>query len=284
MNEGRDLGDRRVRGLILSRFRLDGGSMFGQVPKPIWNEFAKADEENRIPLVLRALLVETPAGRLLIDAGMGGAFQAAERARLAIDPSLSDLRLVLRAAGVAPESIAHLLLTHLHFDHVGGLTVSGSGATPEPALPQARVWLHRAQWERAHAPGPKERRSLRAADLAVLERMDRVLVEEAAEILPGVFVRPTQGHTTGLLAVTVRGARETLHYPSDLIPLLAHVRPAYTTGFDLWPDRLLEEKQTILAEAAAGNDLIVFNHDPRTAACRVAPGKDGYVVRERVEL
>jgi glyoxylase-like metal-dependent hydrolase (beta-lactamase superfamily II) len=284
VDEGRDLGDRRVRGLILSRFRLDGGSMFGQVPKPIWNEFTSADGENRIPLVLRALLVETPAGRLLIDAGMGGAFHEAERARLAIDPSLFDLRDALRAAGVAPESIAHLLLTHLHFDHVGGLTAGGSGAASAPTLPQARVWLHRAQWERAHAPGPKERRSLRAADLAVLERMDRVLLDEAGEILPGVFVRPTLGHTTGLLAVTVRGTRETLHYPSDLMPLLAHVRLAYTTGFDLWPERLMEEKQAILAEAAAGNDLLVFNHDPRTAACRVAPAKDGFVVRERVEL
>jgi len=280
VSAGHDLGDRRVRGLILSRFRLDGGSMFGQVPKPIWNEFAKADEENRIPLVLRALLVETPAGRLLIDAGMGGAFPEAERERLAIDPSLRDLRAVLKAAGVAPESIAHLLLTHLHFDHVGGLTTS-EGA---PALPQARVWLHRAQWERAHAPGPKERRSVRAADLASLAQMDRVLLEDAAEILPGVCVRPTQGHTAGLLAVTVRGTREALHYPSDLMPLLAHVRSAYTTGFDLWPDRLLEEKQAILAEAAAGNDLIVFNHDPRTAACRVVPGRDGFVVRERVDL
>jgi glyoxylase-like metal-dependent hydrolase (beta-lactamase superfamily II) len=175
-------------------------------------------------------------------------------------------------------------LTHLHFDHVGGLTASAADGAGEPALPQARVWMHRSQWERAHAPGPKERRSLRASDLAMLERMDRVLIDDAGEILPGVFVRPTLGHTTGLLAVTVRGARETLHYPSDLIPLLAHVRLAYTTGFDLWPDRLMEEKQAILTEAAAGNDLIVLGHDPRTAACRVAPAKDGFVVRERVEI
>lgn len=284
MNEGRDLGGLRARGIILSRFRLDGGSMFGQVPKPVWNEFAQADAENRIPLVLRALLVETPAGRLLIDAGLGGAFPEAERARLAIDPSLADLRAVLRASDVAPESIAHLLLTHLHFDHVGGLTASAGSAPVEPVLPRARVWLHRAQWERAQAPGPKERRSLRPADRASLERMDRVLLDDAAEILPGVFVRPTSGHTTGLLAVTVRGTRETLHYPSDLMPLLAHVRSAYTTGFDLWPERLMEEKQAILAEAAAGNDLIVFNHDPRTAACRVAAGRDGFVVRERIAL
>ena len=284
MNARRDLGGLRARGLILSRFRLDGGSMFGQVPKPLWNEFAKADEENRIPLVVRALLVDTPAGRLLIDAGMGGAFHEGERARLAIDASLIDLRGVLRAADVAPESIAHVLLTHLHFDHVGGLTAAGIGGAGLPALPQARVWLHRMQWERARAPGPKERRSLRASDLAVIERMDHVLIEDAAEILPGIFVRPTLGHTTGLLAVTVRGERETLHYPSDLMPLLAHVRLAYTTGFDLWPDRLMEEKREILAAAAAGNDLIVFGHDPHTAACRVAPAKDGFVVRERVEI
>jgi glyoxylase-like metal-dependent hydrolase (beta-lactamase superfamily II) len=279
MEQWRDLGGVRVRAVVVSRFRLDGGSMFGQVPKSLWRGFAKADHENRIPLVVRALLVESGGARLLVDAGLGGDFSDEEHERLAIDPALTDLPTTLRGAGVAPESVTHVLLTHLHFDHLGGLTAGG-----KPALPHARVLLHRAQWERARAPGPKERRSLRAADLAVLEGAERVLLEGAGPILPGVEVLPTEGHTAGLLAVTVRGARETLHFPSDLIPTLAHVRLAYTTGFDLWPERLLEEKRAILGEAAAGGDLIAFQHDPRTAACRVARGADGFVVRERVAL
>jgi len=281
----RDLGGVQARGVVTSRFRLDGGSMFGQVPKPLWSRFSKADRENRVPLVVRSLLVRRGGALLLVDPGMGGRYDDGERLRLDVDPRYDSLAATLRASGVVPEEITDVLLTHLHFDHIGGLARAepGSPGGFAPELPGARLLASRSQWERARAPGPKERRSFRPRDLEVLESLDPLLLDAPQEILPRVFVTPSEGHTRGLLTVRVVGESESLHYPTDLIPLLAHIRLPYTTGFDLWPERLLDEKQAILADAAATGAWIVFAHDPRTAAARVMPGAEGYAVRERLE-
>jgi glyoxylase-like metal-dependent hydrolase (beta-lactamase superfamily II) len=283
MDGWHDLGGLAVRTLIVSRFRLDGGSMFGQVPKPLWSRYSKADGENRIPLVVRALLVRGASRLLLVDAGMGHAYPPDERARLAIEPC-ADLPELLAAAGVEAAAVTDVLLTHLHFDHVGGLGLAGDGGALKPALPGARVHLHRAQWLRAQAPGPKEKRSFREIDLALLRRLEPDLVEQGQEIIPGVTVQPTEGHTEGLLVVTARGARGEVVYPSDLIPTLAHVRLPYTTGFDMWPDRLMAEKQQILERAAEAASVIVLNHDPATAACRVRRGRDGFAIHSKIDL
>jgi glyoxylase-like metal-dependent hydrolase (beta-lactamase superfamily II) len=284
MTEWRDLGGIEARSLIVSRFRLDGGSMFGQVPKPVWSRFSKADEENRIALVVRALLVRRGDALLLVDTGMGINYAPEERARLALDPGLGSLTDVLAWEGIDPAGVTDVVLTHLHFDHVGGLGVPTSQRRSRSALPKARVHLHRAQWERAQAPGPKERRSFRAIDVALLRELDPVLLEGEAEILPGVIVHPTEGHSPGLLTVTVTGSSERLCYPSDLFPTLAHIRLPFHTGFDLWPERLLAEKESILSAAAADGTILVFNHDPLTAACRVRAGRDGFVVHSKIDL
>lgn len=278
----KDLGGLSVREVLTSRFRLDGGSMYGQVPKALWNRWSKADRGNRIPLVVRSLLVRTGGALLLVDPGMGSRYGPEEVERMAIDPEFASLSGTLRRSGIDPEAVTDVILTHLHFDHIGGLAGAGPDGSPALELPRAKIWLHRAQWERAHAPGPKERRSFREEDLEVLSRADLRYLEGPGELAPGVSVRPTEGHTRGLLVVRVQGRTEEVLYPTDLLPTLAHMRLAYTTGFDLWPERLLEEKAAILEEASRNSSWIIFAHDPATAAARVAPGAEGYVVRERV--
>jgi len=258
--------------------------MYGQVPKTLWSRFSKADAENRIALVVRSLLVRTPSALVLVDPGVGAGFSAEDRRRMALDPRYDSLPGVLKAGGIDPEAVTHVILTHLHFDHIAALGLPGPGAALRPALPRATVIVHCDQWARAQAPGPKEQRSYRRRDIAVLEQLERRLVVESEEVLPGISVHPTDGHTRGLLVVEVTGEHERVSYPSDVIPTLAHLRLPYTTGFDLWPERLLEEKETMLARAAAEQTMLVFIHDPRTAACRVARGAGGYVVREKIAL
>lgn len=279
-----DLGGIEAKSLILSRFRLDGGTMFGQVPKSLWSKCAQANGSNRIPLVIRALLLRTGGELLLVEAGMGSDYTPDEAHRLGIELLEGDLRAALQAEGVDARDIGHLILTHLHFDHSSGVCIRDAGSTLGPALPRARVYIQRTHWEKASAPGPLESGSFRPQDLAILEHMDLRLLDGETEILPRITVRPTDGHTRGLQMVVVRGNADRLYYPSDLIPTLAHVRPAYGTAYDMWPERLAEEKMTLLAEVLAQDGLLVFVHDPRTAACRLGQGSAGLRIRSREEI
>ncbi len=279
-----DLGGIEVRTLVASRFRLDGGAMFGQVPKPLWSRFSKADDQNRIPLVARVLLLRTPAALVLVETGTGRDYDPQSLKRLEIDPEQPGLDERLRSAGVSPGDITHLIVTHLHFDHVGGGGRTLSSGERVPALPGATVWVQKTHWDHARRPGPKEARSFRKGDLEILERMGLHLVAGEQEIVPGIAVRPSDGHTHGLQVVIAAGTRDTLYYPSDLIPTLAHIRAAYTMGYDLWPDRLIQEKEALLGEIADCGGMLVFVHDPGTVACRVGRGASGFTVKRKETL
>ncbi len=277
----RDLGGIEAGTLAASRFKLDGGAMFGQVPKPLWSRFSKADEQNRIPLIVRLLLLRTSERLILVDTGTGTDYDPQSLKRLALDPEGPELSDLLQDAGLDARQFTDLVATHLHFDHIGGVGCSAPSGDRRPVLPRARVWVQADHWARAQRPGPKEVRSFRAEDLEVLRQMPLELVGGEREIAPGIVVRPSRGHTDGLQMVIAAGSREVLYYPSDLIPTLAHIRSAYTMGYDMWPDRLIEEKEALLAEIAERDGLLVFVHDPATCACRVKRGVAGFVVASK---
>jgi glyoxylase-like metal-dependent hydrolase (beta-lactamase superfamily II) len=186
-----------------------------------------------------------------------------------------------------PGSVTDVILTHLHFDHAGGISrrVPGDDGEVEACYPNARVHLQEANWEVARAPGPRERASYLAENVALLERTPPLLARGSAELAPGLWVHRSDGHTRGLQWVEVRGGGTTVAYPSDLIPTSRHLPIPYAMGYDLHVELLLEEKAELLRRAVAEDWIVVFVHDPDIPAARIKIDERGhYAVREAVEL
>jgi len=258
-------------------YRLDGGAMFGSVPKAIWAGLIPPDGDNRIRLATNSLIVATGDRRFLVDVGCGDKWSDKVRAIYGVEPVVPPPR-----AG----EITDVILTHLHFDHAGGLSRRVGGTTDlEPCYPGARVHLQEANLEVARAPGPRERASYLKENLAILERVPPVLTRGSAEIVPGLWVHRSDGHTRGLQWVEVRGEGGTVAFPSDLIPTSRHLPIPYAMGYDMHVEQLLEEKAEFLRRAVAEDWIVVFVHDSDVPAARVKVDERGhYAVREAVEL
>lgn len=274
-----------VRGLTDGRFGLDGGAMFGVVPKVLWERVAPADERNRIRLSLRCLLVEGRGRRILLDAGIGEKWDERGRDMYAIDHGAGELCRSLAALGVAPEEITDVVVSHLHFDHAGGLT-RREGTSLRPTFPSARVHTQRAHWEWAHRPSEKDRASFVADDYGPIEAAGRITLHEGDyELCPGVVVRAGQGHTVGHQVVIVHGDGDGLVFSGDTIPTAAHLRVPWVMGYDLHPLATLEEKKALLAEVERRGWVLAFDHEPDFPACRLRRNERGeYAVGEKVFL
>jgi glyoxylase-like metal-dependent hydrolase (beta-lactamase superfamily II) len=276
--ETRALGGFRLHALDAGMQRLDGGAMFGVVPRPLWERRIAPDERNRIPLALRCLLVETPDALVLVDNGAGNKESAKfldiygiENAPVAGAQHPTRLEESLAAAGFAPDDIDIVIDTHLHFDHAGGNTVSEAGIV-RPAFPRARYVVQRGEWEFAHRRNERIQASYLAHNFDPVQAaggFDFVAGEQ--EILPGVSVRPTPGHTPHHQSVLLRSAGETACFLADVIPTAAHLPLPWIMGYDVEPLVTLETKRRLLADARVEGWLLVFEHDPVTAWGRLSP-------------
>ncbi|HYC78922.1 MAG TPA: MBL fold metallo-hydrolase [Planctomycetota bacterium] len=267
------IGRYEVRALSTGRFRLDGGAMFGNVPKVLWEKQHPADDRNRILMELRVLLAEGDGRRVLVDTGSGNQWSEKEQAIFGLDaPPEPGVVAALRAAGVAPESITDVVLTHLHFDHAGGVTRRGRDGAPELTFPGATHHLQRANWETSKDPNERERASYLAWNREPLGDLGGRLVlhDGPTEILPEVFVEVSEGHTTGLQTVRVGEGPGAAVYTADLLPMRAHVPVPWTMGYDLCPRTLMKEKKALLERAARLGWTVVLEHDPGRDAVRVA--------------
>jgi glyoxylase-like metal-dependent hydrolase (beta-lactamase superfamily II) len=246
-------------------FRLDGGAMFGVVPKPLWEKRAPADERNRIRLGLRPLLVRGER-TLLIDAGIGGTMDEKSTDIYAIDRT-RNLDHTLADAGLSRDDIDLVLATHLHFDHVGGFTTRGAAGTIVPTFPRARYIVRTAEWDDAAHPHERNRASYREenfkplADAGVLD-----LLAGDRTIVPGIRVVRTGGHTMHHQIVVIESGGRTAVFAADLMPTAAHVDEAWIMGYDLYPMDTLRFKRTFVREAIDREYLIFFEHDPDIAA------------------
>lgn len=250
-------------------FRLDGGSMFGVVPRVMWERQHPPDDQNRIELVLRCLLAENGPRRILVDTGIGDRWEEKQRSIYGFARRPGQLLAELAAAGVSAESITDVVLTHLHFDHCGG-ALRREGDASVPAFPRARHWVQKQQWDWAQRPSERDRASFRAADFAPLSDAGLLeLVAGGTEILPDVRVTPISGHTPGQQMVEFHVAGGAIVFCGDLLPFASHLAVPWVMGFDLNPLLTIAEKRQFLSRAAEENYTLVFEHDPVIEACGV---------------
>lgn len=278
------LGDYEITDIRTGTFRLDGGAMFGSVPKPVWARHFEADSDNRIELALRCLYIEGMSRRILVDTGIGDKWDEKMVNRMAIEPCEDGMIGALARANVAPEQITDVILTHLHFDHAGGATTRNDDGTLEPAFPNAIYHLQRRNLEWAQKPNPRERASYLAENFEPLLEADRLVLHDGPrDLYPGLTALISNGHTEGLQIVRVRGEDEALYYCADLIPTTAHVHLPFCMGYDNHALQVIEEKRALLSQVAEKGHWIFYEHDPAVAASRVAWDGERFSVIDCIE-
>jgi len=246
-------------------FRLDGGAMFGVVPKPLWQKRTEPDERNRIRLGLRPLLVKTPKHTVLIDAGIGGKMSPKDADIYGIDRAV-NLEASLASAGVTPADVDVVIATHLHFDHAGGFTVSRDGVI-DAMFPNATYYIRRAEWEDATHPHERNRASYLPENFVPLQAAGVVTFTDGdQEILPGISVQRTGGHTMHHQMVRIESGGRTGVFVADLIPTTAHVDEPWIMAYDLYPMDTLVFKKQFVREAIDREYVIFFEHDPAIPA------------------
>ena len=252
--------------------------MFGVVPKVLWERQKPADAKNRIEMTTNCLLLRGDGAVVLVDAGIGEKLDQRGRETFAVPPDGERLLDRMANLGVEPEDVTHVLLTHLHFDHCGWSTRRrGDAAGNEtwvPTFPRARYFLQRDELAHAFQPNDRDRPSYDRRNFEPLVEAGVLdLFDDEAEPLPGVRMVRAGGHSPGMCIVLVDGGREErAAFFADLVPTAAHLPTPWVMGYDLWPLRTMEDKPRWVAEAAAGDWLCVFEHDPVTPLARLVPG------------
>lgn len=287
MNERRNMqsGIYECHALIAARFRLDGGAMFGIVPKPMWSRHHPSDADNRIGLVARVLLAKDAHRNVLIDTGLGDLLPEKMCRHIDYDPHQARMDQLLAPFGVDRQTITDVILTHLHYDHAGGATYKMPDGTIRPTFPNAVYHVQRSHWETAANPRLRDAASYRFQDFQALTHCGQLqLADGTGKLLPGIEVLVSDGHTIGMqlpLILTGEGLR---FFASDLMPTAAHLPLSWHMAYDLQPLMLVEEKQQMLQRAVDQNWTLLFAHDPEITAASVQQQDGRYQIREKSAL
>jgi glyoxylase-like metal-dependent hydrolase (beta-lactamase superfamily II) len=280
-----DLGPYTLYTVEAGRFGLDGGAMFGIVPKPLWSSRIEPDDQNRIPLHMRCLLIEGPDRLWLVDTGLGDTFAGTKYEDIyAVDPDAPTLDASLHDHGFGRDDVTDVILTHLHFDHCGGAT-RGNGETRTPTFPNATYHVQDAHWDWAMASNPKEKGSFLQETFLPIEASGQLhRVDGAGALAPGIDVLLAHGHTESQQLVKISGDDRTLVYVADLLPTTHHLAPAWTMAYDVRPLDTMDEKAAFLETAVEGRWDLFFEHDPDTAVASLERTEQRVDVTDRRPL
>ena len=272
-------GTRKLQTELLrtGRFKLDGGGMFGIIPQALWSKWVERDDANRVGLQCNAILLKDDERRILIESGYGEKWSHKDRKIFGMENrTVVD---ALAEQGVGPDEITDVILTHLHFDHAGGITrwadpERGDDGGFEPTFPNARIIVQSREWEDALANRSTMTRTYLESHLKPIA--DRIMaVDGACEVVPGVIVSPVPGHTWGQQAIEWSNGERDFLFPGDVCPTRAHVHPSASTAYDVEPWTNMNTKRAVLDRCRDEGRLLVLGHDPGPAIVRCLENPDG---------
>ena len=263
-------GDYRVEIIPDTEFRLDGGAMFGVVPRTLWSKVCPPDEVNRVRMNMNCVFIEAGNERILIETGIGEKWSVKHTEMFGINRERSLADSLRAIAGVEPESITIVVNTHLHFDHAGGNTALNADGHAVPAFPNARYFVSKAEVEHADSPSERDRASYLPDNWQPMVSTGQLELKEADyEVVPGLRMETYPGHNRSMQCWRLDGAGQTLFGFADLVPMRAHVPFAWIMGYDLYPVETLAVKKKLLPQAAREGWTCLLYHDPDEPLCKL---------------
>lgn len=263
------IGEWEIKSVMAGRFGLDGGAMFGVVPRTLWEKRLPPDDHNRIPMVMRCLLARGGGKTILVDVGSGTGYDEKTRSIYAFE-EMKPLGETVQRAGVSPSEVTDVILTHLHFDHGAGVVESGDDGDWQLVFPAAAHHVQRDQWTHAFAPNPRDRASYYPDRIGAMEQAGVLQLHDGPWTLcPGVEMEVFHGHTPGQQLPRFGHGNDTVFFCGDLIPMQHHIPTPYIMSYDLDPVLSMEEKVRILDRAEKEDWVLFFEHDAHLAGCRL---------------
>ena len=267
-----------------SEFGLDGGAMFGIIPKPVWEKKVSADELNRVNMVTRSLLLVSDEKKILIDTGNGTKWEEKYKQIYDINTDQYNIEKSLGKYGFSSEQITDVICTHMHFDHIGGNTKIKSGEVV-PTFPNAKYWISEENWKLANHPSQKDAGSFIEHDWKVLAENQMIEIIDGREpFIEGIDTIVTHGHTPGLLHPIVSDGSNKLFYGADIFPMVAHIPIPWVMAYDVQPVVTMEEKQKLLQKMEREDWILFFEHDPHIQACTVHKDGKHYKLNKKIKI
>jgi glyoxylase-like metal-dependent hydrolase (beta-lactamase superfamily II) len=277
-------GDFRLEVVPDTQFRLDGGAMFGIIPRVLWEKQMPPDESNRILMASNCLFVETSNERILIETGMGEKWSEKQTKIYGVNREKSFAQSLQEKTGYTPEDITIVVNTHLHFDHAGGNTKFDAQGSARPVFPNARYFVSKKEFEHAENPTDRDKGSYIADDWRPVQETGQLeLKPERYDVTSGITMETVRGHNGTMQTVCIQSGGQTIYSFADLIPTTAHLPLPWIMGYDLYPLETLENKKRLLPQAVKEKWLCYFYHDPKISLCRLIE-ENGKLNVEPIEI
>lgn len=271
------LGDIELQSILENYFHLDGGAMFGVIPKVIWSKLYQSDDNNMIRLDLNPLLIQTGSEKIIVDTGFGDILNEKETKIYSLaGPTKWDSE--LERLNLKSEDITAVILTHAHADHAMGALRQGKGGSPELRFPNAKIYVQKGEWREAMHPNERTAATYLVHNLRVLEESGKLeLLDGDTGLFPGVGVMVTGGHTPYSQAIIVDGGGKRVIYPADIMPSSAHIRVPYVAAVDLDPATTMERKRWLNERMLKDDWIIAFDHDIKLKFAKFREGEKGKI-------